>query len=105
MLALIERRSQTLIDELPQCTRSGISERCHFYPTVDQCLLRRMIQVADLTNDSASMAAIWCGYNPALRHMQRHTRLSTGFAPEILLPDLTDPTAPQSWSKLDYGET
>ena len=67
--------------------------------------LRRMIKLAGLENNPASMAAIQSGYNPALGHMQRHTRLSTGFAHELFFPDLTDPTAPQYWSRLDYCET
>ena len=57
-----------------------------------------------MEHNAACIAAIQRGNSPALRHLQRHVRLSTGFAHEVFFPDLTDPTAPQYWSKLDYCE-
>ena len=67
--------------------------------------LGRMVKLVCMEDNTACIAAIQRGYSPALRHLQRHVRLSTGFAHEVFFPDLTDPTAPQYWSKLDYCET
>ena len=56
-------------------------------------------------DNTACVAAVQRGYSPALRHLQRHIQLSTGFTYEVFYPDLTDPTAPQYLAKLDYGAT
>ncbi len=60
--------------------------------------LGRMVKLVCMEDNTACIAAIQRGYSPALRHLQRHVRLSTGFAHEVFFPDLTDPTAPQNWS-------
>ncbi len=67
--------------------------------------LGRLVRLHGQEDNTACIAAIQRGYSPALRHLQRHIRLSTGFTHEVFFPDLTDPTAPQYWSKLEYCET
>ncbi len=67
--------------------------------------LQRLVRFHGQEDNTACIAAIQRGYSPALRHLQRHIRLSTGFIHEVFFPDLTDPTAPHYWSKCDYCET
>ena len=67
--------------------------------------LGRLVKLQGQEGNTACVAAAQRGYSPALRHLQRHIQLSTGFTYEVFYPDLTDPTAPQYLAKLDYGAT
>jgi hypothetical protein len=67
--------------------------------------LGRLVRLRGLEDNTQCIAAIQRGYSPALRHLQRHCRLSLGFTHEVFFPDRTDPDAPQYISKLEYCET
>ena len=67
--------------------------------------LGRLVRLRGLEDNTQCIAAIQRGYSPALRHLQRHCRLSLGFTHEVFFPDKTDPEAPQYFSKLEYCDT
>ena len=56
--------------------------------------LGRLVCLRGLEDNTQFIAAIQRGYSPALRHLQRHCRLSLGFTHEVFFPDRTDPNAP-----------
>ena len=76
-------------------------------PTFQQTevFLQRWVLLNSQEDNIQCIAAIQRGYSPALRHLQRHIRLSTGFTHEVFVPDRTDATAPQYPFELVYCET
>ena len=58
-----------------------------------------------LKDNTACIAMVKRGYSQAMRHLQRHCKLSLGFTSEVLLPDKTDPDASFYLSDLVYCPT
>ena len=67
--------------------------------------LNRHVLLRGLEDNTACIAAIKRGYSSAMRHLQRHCRLSLGFSNEVFFPDKTDPDAPFYLSELVYCPT
>ena len=67
--------------------------------------LDRLVLLRALEDNTACISTVQRGYSPAMRHLQRHCKLSLGFTHEVFFPDKTDPDATFYLSELVYCPT
>ena len=67
--------------------------------------LNRLVLLRGLEDNTACIATVKRGYSPAMRHLQRHCKLSLGFTNEVFFPDKTDLDAPFYLSDIVYCPT